>query len=186
MKALFGILLVLFVAETYGVYGRAQADRLVVSCTMPLGPLCFAWKESPLGRMLGPAPSKELEAKLLNAKREWEGAFEEKVAKRLESHEGIDDLVTDARKKAQEALEGVGKTMGKLSKEASDPALAERARGAIEAMGQGAEEVLSKTGELIGGKELVVEGPATERDAGAAPDASAAPASRPLKPVELD
>ncbi|MBI4817900.1 MAG: hypothetical protein HY791_16690 [Deltaproteobacteria bacterium] len=33
----------------FGVFGRSRADELTYSCTLEVGPLCFAWKKNALG-----------------------------------------------------------------------------------------------------------------------------------------
>ncbi len=191
MKALVAILVLLLAVETYGVYGRAQADRLVAHCTLQAGPLCFAWKENALGKLLGPAPSKEVEEKLVVAKKAWEEAFEDKIAKRLETREGIDDLVTDARKKAKEALDSVGKGVEKLTDKATDPAIAQKARDTFEALGESAGTIIEKTQEALDGSKTIVElekTPATapRPDAGAKDATEADKRIKDGKAIELD
>lgn len=106
MKKLIFILFVLLAVETYGVYGASQVRRITYSCRVEIGPLCYAWQESAIGKLLGPERSKELEASLSRARRAFEEDFADKLLDAKKSgSESFDKALDDAASAAKKGLE---------------------------------------------------------------------------------
>lgn len=118
MRKLALVLFVLLAIQSFGVYGAHQAKRVVFQCKLEVGPLCYYWEPSAIGKIVGADPAKEVEAALEKSREAWD----EQVAKRL------DKLDT---KEIGKALEGAGKKLGEgLEK------LGDEAAGAIEKVKQ--------------------------------------------------
>ena len=116
MKLLVAILASLLIVETYGVYGAWKAERLAFTCNLRMGPLCYAWEESALGKVLGTEKAEALEGKLQEAKTAWEEEVIEKTLRaadegeleRALDHAGdaVKEALDAARETAREALQG--------------------------------------------------------------------------------
>ena len=118
MRKLALLLFVLLVVQSFGVYGAYQAQRVVYRCKIEVGPLCYLWEPSAIGKIVGSDPAAELEATLERSRDTWD----EQVAKRLDR---IDT------KDVGKALEKAGKALGE----------------GLEKLGEGAAEVLEKAKE---------------------------------------
>ena len=105
MKKVALVLAILLAVQTYGVIGAAQAKRIMYTCTMELGPLCYAWEENMVGKMLGPERAAELEGTLLDAREKFEKDFAEKLAKKEKGKQDLDALLEGVGEKAGEALD---------------------------------------------------------------------------------
>jgi hypothetical protein len=97
MKKLVLILALLLAAETYGVYGRHQADRIMYNCTAEVGPLCFAWEENALGKLIGTSNAEDLEEKLEAARDAWEEDFVEKLAEGAKRKDSLERALEDVK-----------------------------------------------------------------------------------------
>ncbi len=97
MKKFALVLFVLLAVETWGVVGRAQADRIVYDCVVEAGPLCFYWEQSALAKALPEGVAEKFEDKLEDARDAWE----KNVTKMFDEKDGVDK----ALEKANEALE---------------------------------------------------------------------------------
>ncbi len=100
MKKLILVLVLLLGAQTYGVVGAAQAQRIMYTCKLEVGPLCYQWEENGLSKMLGKDNMEKLEDKLGDAKKKWEQDF----IKRHTSKNGITDMVKDGIDGAADAF----------------------------------------------------------------------------------
>src|SRR5262245_33167002 len=112
MKKFALLIFVLFAIETWGVIGAWQTQRVTRTCNMKVGPLCFAWEENALGKMLGEKKSDELDDALAKAKEVWEKDFVEKAAKKKDVDKALDDVrdgIEEAKKKVQETVEDMKK-----------------------------------------------------------------------------
>ena len=110
MKKLVAILIVLFAVQTYGVYGRSQADKITYKCTAELGPLCFAWEQNALGKLIGDDDmAEELEEKLDKAKEAWEEDFVERLAEGTRRKNSLERALDDVKG----AIEDAGDVMKK-------------------------------------------------------------------------
>ena len=107
MKKLVAILFVLLAIQSYGVYGRAQADRITYTCEWEVGPLCYRWQQNALGKLLGDDGAEELEEKLDAAKKAWEEDFMEKLTEGARRKNGLERALEDVK----DALENAGEAM---------------------------------------------------------------------------
>ncbi len=107
MKKLVALLIVLLAVETYGVYGRHQADRIMYTCEMEVGPLCFSWKENALGKLLSGDQAAALEEKLDKARKAFEEDFVDKLAQGAKKKNGIEAALDQVRSKLREAGEAM-------------------------------------------------------------------------------
>lgn len=111
MRKLALVLFVLLAVQSFGVYGAYQAQRVVYRCELEVGPLCYYWEPSAIGKIIGSDPSEDVEAALEKSRKTWD----ETVAK------GLDAIDTEDLGKA---LEKAGKKLGegleKLTEEAAE------------------------------------------------------------------
>jgi len=110
MKKLIAVLFALLAIESYGIYGAMQAKRIVYSCTIEVGPLCFAWDESSIAKLLGPAAAEKLEGKLADAKQSLEQDLVQKALSKDkgglgEALEKAGDLATEGVEAAKKVLD---------------------------------------------------------------------------------
>ena len=64
MRKLALALFLLLAAQSYGVYGAWQAQRVVYDCTAEVGPLCYAWEPSAIGKVLGSLPHQQSDIRI--------------------------------------------------------------------------------------------------------------------------
>ena len=62
------VLTVLFVVETYGVYGAYRTKQLAYTCELAVGPLCYQWDEVTWVSEYAPEVREKLEELYLKAK----------------------------------------------------------------------------------------------------------------------
>jgi hypothetical protein len=109
MKKLVVILLLLLAVETYGVYGRSQADRITYNCELEVGPLCYQWKKNVLGELIGENTGDELEKKLEEAKKAWEEDFVQKLAEGTKRKNSLDRALQDLKDAFREMKDAFSK-----------------------------------------------------------------------------
>ncbi len=111
MRKLALVLFVLLAIQSFGVYGAYQAQRVVYRCELEVGPLCYYWQPSAIGKIIGPEPAEDLEAALEKSREAWDDT----VAA------GLEKLDT---KSLGKALESAGKKLGdsleKLGEDAAE------------------------------------------------------------------
>ena len=111
MKKLVLVLLLLLGAQTYGVYGAWQAERILYRCTLEVGPLCYAWQETTLVKALGKDNAEKLEGKLKAAKDAFEEDFIERLSEKKRSGglqgalEKVEEVAKEGLQTAKEAAE---------------------------------------------------------------------------------
>lgn len=109
MKKLALVLFVLLAIQTWGVVGRAQADRIMYDCVIEAGPLCFYWEENAIAKLLPEGGAEKLEEKLEDARDAWEKNVVRKLSDdRSDFEKALDkagEATKDAIEKAKEALE---------------------------------------------------------------------------------
>lgn len=115
MKYLAAILALLLAGQSYGVYGAAQADRIMYTCTLEAGPLCFAWELNVLGEFLGEDKVFDLEDQLEAAKKKLDADFIENIvsASKDDGKSGLKGLLKSASEVASDALEKAKKAADK-------------------------------------------------------------------------
>jgi hypothetical protein len=94
MKKALAVLLVLFLVETWGVIGAAVTMRLVYSCTLKVGPLCYAWEESMFAKALGMERAEAIEGQVRAAKEKLDQQILETMTKGSEMKDAFDLLQT--------------------------------------------------------------------------------------------
>jgi len=114
MKKLIAVLVLLLGVQSYGIFGAMQAKRIVYTCTLEVGPLCYAWEENALVKALGPKAAEKLESSLEDAKKAWEKDFIQKFS--AEKKGPLDEALEKAGDLANEGLEAAKKAIGSDSK----------------------------------------------------------------------
>jgi hypothetical protein len=112
VKKLVAVLLVLLAVQSYGIYGGAQAKRIMYSCTMELGPLCYAWELNTVGRLLVEDKAAALESKMLDAKKKLDEDFFESFARKEKAKSDVQDVVRDIGEKAKEGIDKLIEGLG--------------------------------------------------------------------------
>lgn len=109
MKKVAIILLLLLAIESYGVWGAAEARHITVTCTLEVGPLCYAWEPSAIGKILGADGSHDLEAALAKARKSWEDEFVERAMEAKKSGaSGFQHALDDATRAMKRGLRDIG------------------------------------------------------------------------------
>lgn len=103
MKKVALVLFLLLAVQSYGVYGAAVTRSVSHECTLEVGPLCYAWEPSALGKLVGVDKAKELESAVKKARK----AVDEEIVEKLsgKGNKGLDKVIDDAKKAAEEGLE---------------------------------------------------------------------------------
>jgi hypothetical protein len=107
MKKLVVILFVLLAIQSFGVYGRARADRITHTCEWEVGPLCYYWEKNALGELIGDDASDELEEKLEAAKEAWEEDVVERLAEGARRKNSLERALDDVKEALEEAGDAV-------------------------------------------------------------------------------
>jgi hypothetical protein len=115
MKTFVLVLLVLFAIETYGVYGAAQAKKVTHSCTLEVGPLCYAWEKNAIGKILGDKNADDLEDAFRKAKAQWQEQVADRASKAKDTGGGVEKALKDAAKTIGETLEDAKDKLKDLS-----------------------------------------------------------------------
>jgi hypothetical protein len=100
------VLLTLLTVETYGVYGAWKAKKLAYTCKVEVGPLCYAWEESALGKLLGEDGAEALEGKFERAEEVWEEQVLER-ARRAAKDDRVGEVLEEAGDAVKGALDAV-------------------------------------------------------------------------------
>lgn len=101
MKKLVLFLLLVVAIQSYGIYGAVQTQSVAYTCTVEVGPLCYAWEESALSKLFGAEAASRFDDKLKSARRTWEEDFVKRLSKAKDESE-----LEKAFERAREALEG--------------------------------------------------------------------------------
>ncbi|MCK6546212.1 hypothetical protein L6R52_10210 [Myxococcota bacterium] len=118
MKKLALVLFLLLAVQSYGVYGAAVTKKVTKTCTLEVGPLCYAWEDNAIGKLLGDKNSKQLDEALQKAKKAWEKDFIEKTVKQKSGSMekllddvkgGLEDGVDTAKKAVEKAVDDLKK-----------------------------------------------------------------------------
>jgi hypothetical protein len=118
MKKLALVLFLLLAVQSYGIYGAVVTEKVTKTCTLELGPLCYAWEDNAIGKLLGDKSSKQLDEALEKAKKAWEKDFIEKAVKQKggsveklieDVKEGLGDGVDTAKKAVEKAVDELKK-----------------------------------------------------------------------------
>lgn len=105
MKKVALVLFVLLAIETWGVVGRAHADRIVYDCVVEAGPLCFYWEQSAVAKVLPTGGAEALEEKLEDARKAWERNVMRKLKDDRNGFEKALDSASEALEKAKDAFD---------------------------------------------------------------------------------
>jgi hypothetical protein len=92
---------VLFLVQTYGVYGAYRTQQLAYTCEWALGPLCYQWDEATWVSEHAP----EVREKVEELYRKSKDKLNQEVVQRLmeeREREELKGLYRDAKKSAQE------------------------------------------------------------------------------------
>jgi hypothetical protein len=92
MKKALAVVLLLLAIETWGVIGATVTMRLVYSCTIKVGPLCYAWEESMFAKALGMERAQAIEGEVRAAKEKWDQQFLDTMTKGREVKDAFDLL----------------------------------------------------------------------------------------------
>lgn len=102
MRSFAALLFLLFAVQTWGVVGAWRTQGIRHKCTMPIGPLCYAWEETAVSKLLGEDKLDEIEDALEEAKDRWETDVVDKLAKKGGSIEKVLDDVAEMAKEGAE------------------------------------------------------------------------------------
>jgi hypothetical protein len=106
MKKIVVVVLVLLLAiESWGIYGASQVQHVYYTCTWEVGPLCFAWEENAIGKLLGHERSKDIDDALVKARKAWEHDFLERMLEAKKSKESVQKAIDEAAEAAKKGLE---------------------------------------------------------------------------------
>jgi hypothetical protein len=103
VKKFLLLVLVLFAVETYGVVGASLTLGLVRTCSLRVGPLCYAWEDSRLTKLIGAERVAAMENTILGARDQFQEQLLDLAGKK-EKISGAMDLVGEQLKKAFESL----------------------------------------------------------------------------------
>jgi hypothetical protein len=108
MKKIILVLLLIVAVESWGIYGAARANHVYHTCTLEIGPLCYAWEDNALGKLLGKERSQDIEDQLIKARKIWEHDFVEKVLEAKKSGANVSKALDDAADAAKKGLDELG------------------------------------------------------------------------------
>ncbi len=114
MKKLVLFLLAIILVQSYGIYGAAQADRIIYSCEVELGPLCYKWKENGFTKLVGGDNAEKIEKKLTEAKESFEKDFLDKIMKSGEKKSKWNEFLDTVSDTASEGLDKAKKAADKV------------------------------------------------------------------------
>ena len=104
LKGLTLILGLVVLGQSYGIYGRAQADRIMFDCTFEVGPLCYAWEKNTLGKILGDRAT-DVEGALKEAKENIDKEFIQKLTRKKKKESTLGDLLKNASKEVSKGID---------------------------------------------------------------------------------
>lgn len=118
MKKFVLFLLVIIAVQSYGIYGASQASRIVYTCELEIGPLCYNWSETALSKTLGVKNTEKIEKKLAEAKKSFEKDFLDKIMKTDKSKldKFFDSVTKGASEGFDKAKEAATKVLDKIEK----------------------------------------------------------------------
>jgi hypothetical protein len=114
MKKLILVLLAIVLIQSYGIYGAAQAQRIIYTCELELGPLCYSWKENAFTKIVGGENAEKIEKKLDDAKESFEKDFLDKFTKGDKQKQRWNDFLNTVSETANEGLDKAKKAADKV------------------------------------------------------------------------
>lgn len=120
MKKLLVALLLIVSIQSYGIFGAVQAERIIYSCEVKLGPLCYVWKENAFSKVVGNKNAELIENKLQDAKESFEEDFLNKFLGDKEKKSGLSGFFDKVSKQAGKGLDEAKKVAGKVLKDLED------------------------------------------------------------------
>ena len=103
-KTITLILALVVLGQSYGIYGRAQADRIMFDCTIEVGPLCYAWEKNTIGKILGERAT-DVEGALKEARENIDKEFIQKLTRKKKKDKSFGDILKEASKEVGKGLE---------------------------------------------------------------------------------
>lgn len=102
LKLLVAVVLLLII-ETWGIYGAWRTMGIRYTCTTKVGPLCYAWQATAIGKLLGDDAAKKAEDALHTAKE----SLEKDVIEKLKSggKEGLDKVLDGMKDMAEDGVD---------------------------------------------------------------------------------
>lgn len=105
MRTIAFVLFLLLAIQSWGVYGAARTQGVRHRCTMKVGPLCYAWEETAVAKLLGQDRMDKVEDALAEAKEAWE----EEVVEKITGKDGIEKVLGDVKDMAEKGAENAKK-----------------------------------------------------------------------------
>jgi len=105
MKKLVVLLLAIVLIQSYGIFGAIQAERLIYTCEVEVGPLCYSWKENAFTKLVGNENAEQIEKKLEDAKKSFEEDFVKKFLGKDEKKSGLGGFFKKVTKEASKGLD---------------------------------------------------------------------------------
>ena len=110
MKTVALILALLLGLQTWGVVGAAQVMGIRYSCTAEVGPLCYLWEESVLGKLLPEGDTSRIEEALADAREVFDEQFVKRLVRNKDGKLNFDRFFDRANKtldKARDAAQDI-------------------------------------------------------------------------------
>ena len=105
MKKLVFLLFAIVLIQSYGIYGAAQAQRIIYTCEVEVGPLCYAWKANAFTKIVGGENAEKMEKKLKEAKKSFEKDFLDKFTNGSKDKSKWDDFLDSVSETASEGFD---------------------------------------------------------------------------------
>src|SRR5262245_14906117 len=107
MKKLALVLFVLLAIQTWGVVGAARTQGLKYECSVQVGPLCYWWEESTLGKLISEDKMDDIEDAMEDARAAWRKDVAEKLSKKDVKYvlENISEMAKDGADNAKRLIE---------------------------------------------------------------------------------
>jgi len=105
MKKLVFLLFAIVLIQSYGIYGAMQAQRIIYTCEVELGPLCYSWKANAFTKIVGGENAEKMEKKLKEAKESFEKDFLDKFTKGSKENSKWADFLDSVSETANEGLD---------------------------------------------------------------------------------
>jgi len=114
MKKLVLLLVTIILVQSYGIYGAAQSQRIIYTCEMEVGPLCYQWKENGFTKLVGGENAEKIEKKLSEAKESFEKDFLDKIMSSGDKKSKWDNFLNSVSETANEGLNKAKKAADKV------------------------------------------------------------------------
>ena len=110
----------IILVQSYGIYGAAQAKRIIYTCETEVGPLCYQWKENGFTKLVGGDNAEKIEKKLSEAKESFEKDFLDKIMssdkKKSKWNDFLDSMSETANEGLNKAKEAADKVLDEMEK----------------------------------------------------------------------